>query len=62
MTDTSKFSEIKIGHKNHPILTNENKICAFLRKNVKPLISLDIFEDIYPSGSQPGTLYGLRKV
>ena len=32
------------------------------RKNVKPFISLDIFEDIYPSGSQPGKLYGLCKV
>ena len=62
VSDTSKFAEIKRGHKNHPIVTNENKICAFLRKNVKPFISSDIFEDIYPSGSQPGKLYGLCKV
>ena len=50
VSDTSKFAEIKRGHKNHPIVTNENKICAY----VKPFISSDIFEDIYPSGSQPG--------
>ena len=29
---------------------------------MKPVISLDILEDIYPSGSQPGKLYGLCKV
>ena len=60
--DTSKFQEITINtNLSHPVIRNENNIRNYLRQNVKGFISQETFDSIYPSGSQPGKLYGLCK-
>ena len=60
--DKSKFKEIFINpNLAHPVIRNENSIRDYLRKNVKDHISKKEFDVIYPSGSQPGKLYGLCK-
>ena len=60
--DKSKFKEIPVNvGMNHPVIRNENSIKGFLREKVKPFVSVRIFNSIYPSGSQPGKVYGLCK-
>ena len=47
---------------DHPIIKNEDKIKSFLYRNIKSYIDEEVYDDITPSGSQPGKLYGLCKV
>ena len=45
------------------LLSKENKLIAILRKMLKnKSISDSTYKSLYPSGSQPGVLYGLPKV
>ena len=61
--DKSKFKEIPVNpKKSHPIIAKENSIIRVLNRYVKPFIPSEIFSKIYPSGSQPGKIYGLCKV
>ena len=61
--DTNKFQQVKaVDGYDHPILQNENKIKSFLYKNVKNSIEKDTYDNISPSGSQPGKLYGECKM
>ena len=46
---------------SHPVIRNENNIRKYLRENIKNCISVKDFDNIYPTGSQPGKLYGLCK-
>ena len=46
---------------SHPVIKNENSIRKYLRNNVKEFVSKKVYDAIYPSGSQPGKLYGLCK-
>ena len=60
--DETKFQEITVQPRgNHPVIRNENSIRTFLREKVKPFIPSKVFDSIYPSGSQPGKVYGLCK-
>ena len=61
--DKNKFKEIKqIPGKPHPIISKENSIIRFLEKHLKPFISVNVYDKLVPSGSQPGKIYGLCKV
>ena len=61
--DKEKFEEILVPeNENHPIISNENKIKSFLYRNVKKSLDESVYNNIVPSGSQPGKLYGLCKV
>ena len=61
--DESKFKEVKVrSNSPHPVISNENSLRNFLRANVKPFIPTKTYDSIYPSGSQPGKLYGLCKI
>ena len=61
--DTSKFQEVKAPQSlADPVIRNENSIKRFLNDKVKGQIDEKNFKFIYPSGSQPGKLYGLAKV
>ena len=60
--DKSKFEEISVNpNASHPVIKNENSIRKYLRNNVKEFVSKKVHDAIYPSGSQPGKLYGLCK-
>ena len=61
--DKEKFKEVFVPKEDdHPIIKNERKIVSFLKRNIKSNIGKDVLEDILPSGSQPGKIYGLCKV
>lgn len=61
--DKEKFKEVFVPKEDdHPIIKNERKIVSFLNRNIKSKIGKDVLEDILPSGSQPGKIYGLCKV
>ena len=60
--DQSKFKEIPIGEKDNPIIKNENSIQNYLRTYVKPYVDEMVYKHLYPTGSQPGKLYGMCKV
>ena len=59
--DKSKFQEVKVSGVNHPIIRNETSIQNFLREHVKPVDSV-LYSHLYPTGSQPGKVYGMCKV
>ena len=61
--DETKFQEVRVvSDDDHPIIKNEDKIKSFLYRNIKSYIDEEVYDDISPSGSQPGKLYGLCKV
>ena len=60
--DKTKFKEIEIGEGDNPIIKNELSIQKYLRTNVKPLVEEFVYKHLYPTGSQPGKLYGMCKV
>lgn len=60
--DESKFEKIKSEGDSHPILKNEVSIQNFLRTKVKPFIDSFVYKNLYPTGSQPGKVYGMVKV
>ena len=58
--DKSKFEEINQGlSENHPIIRKEKSILYFIRKYFKKVTNN---QELIPSGSQPGKLYGIAKV
>ena len=60
--DQSKFEEIKMSNGNHPIIKNEGSLQKYLRLNLKPYVDESVYTELYPTGSQPGKLYGMCKV
>ena len=62
ISDKTKFQEVLVEEGNHPILKNETSIQNYLRTKVKPFVDEFVYKHLYPSGSQPGKLYGTVKV
>ena len=61
--DKEKFEEIRVdSNKVHPIISNEDSIKRYLYNHVKNNVEETVYNNILPSGSQPGKLYGLCKV
>ena len=65
LADTTKFRKVKF-HKNNPLRRILNKEIE-VREAIKELhannkISNTVFNKLWPTGSQPGILYGLAKV
>ena len=73
--DKTKFQLVEqVDSKNHPVIKQETSIQNSVRKHVSPLIddeacdlpwkisSRDYRNKLYPTGSQPGKLYGTGKV
>ena len=58
--DTTKFRFLKTNISTH-ILKLEDKLNRLLRK-IKPLIGESTYNNMFASGSKPGTLYGLPKI
>ena len=52
--DKSKFEEIN----HHPIILKKKSILYYIRKYFKKVTS---YQELIPSGSQPGKLYGIAK-
>ena len=61
VNDTSKFKELQLNSKTHPIIARENSISYYIRKNLKEF-GQDTIKSLIPSGSNPGKIYGLVKV
>lgn len=60
---SSKFVEVPAGDiKHHPVLKTESSIQYFLNQYIKQHVNADTYKKIYPSGCQPGAIYGLAKV
>ena len=58
--DKSKFEEINQElSENHPIIQREKSISCYIRKYFKKVTN---YQELIPSGSQPGKLYGIAKV
>ena len=58
--DKSKFEEINQDlSENHPIIQKEKSISHYIRKYFKKVTN---YQELIPSGSQPGKLYGIAKV
>ena len=63
MNDKSKFSVITHEpHKPHPLIQKQNSVTYYINRYIKGHIDKETLEDILPSGSQPGKLYGMCKV
>ena len=73
--DTDKFRMVdQVASVQHPVIKQEKSIQNSVRTHIKPLIddenqdqpwkisSADYLSKLYPTGSQPGKLYGLCKV
>ena len=59
INDRHKFKELS----NDPTINREGKLQRFLRElKKKGKIDKDIYNSIYPSGSQPAVIYGLPKI
>ena len=63
VNDTTKFSKIEYqdGSK-HPITTDEKSIQSYLYRYFKKSLDSKLYSKVYPSGSNPGKLYGMCKV
>ena len=65
LADTSKFKKIQIDDSkvlNH-LIHMENKIVQLLKRlKEKQEISDKAYNELYPTGSKPGILYGLCKI
>ncbi len=61
LSDTTKFVQVLVDPFNH-ILKLEDKLNRLLRNLKDTVISTEIYNYLYASGSIPGTLYGLPKV
>ena len=59
VSDTTKFSPLQLDPSH--IIKQENSLRYYLRKYIKPHVQADVYNDILPSGSRAGTLYGLPK-
>ena len=59
LSDTSKFKKLR----TDPTLTREGRVQRFLRKlKTKGKLDNDIYNEIYPTRSQPARIYGLPKI
>ena len=58
INDSSKFERINVTEsKQHPVITKEASISYYVRKYVKSY-GKNIIDQLIPSGSSPGKLYG----
>ena len=64
LVDTSKFNKIQIDDSKvlNQLIHMENKIVELLKKLKKLEISDKVYNELYPTGSRPGILYGLCKI
>ena len=68
--DSKKFKVIKFNIQEDkinvcnsaPWITQERKVIYYCQKYIKNLVSDIEYKKIYPTGSQPGKLYGMAKV
>ena len=60
--DKSTFLEVENTSTVHPVIKNESSIQYVLRNYVKPCVDKVVYDDLYPTGSQPGKLCGMCKV
>ena len=60
VNDQTKFMQIPIDKKQHPIKTKEKSIEYYIRKYFKNY-GKETINELIPSGSNPGKLYGLIK-
>ena len=61
VNDQSKFHQICVNTKVHPVIAKENSIAYHVRKHLKNL-GTETLRKLIPSGSNPGKIYGLVKV
>ena len=61
VNDQSKFHEINVNSKIHPVIVKENSIAYHMRKYLKSL-GTETLRKLIPTGSIPGKIYGLVKV
>ena len=63
LSDSSKFKKLNVKHGKEInfLLQQEDRLTNVL-KNVKKFISEQLYKELYPRGSQPGTMYGLSKI
>ena len=61
VNDQSKFHEINVNSKIHPVIAKENSIAYYMRKYLKSL-GTETLRKLVPTGSIPGKIYGLVKV
>ena len=60
---TEKFEQVPVQDQaHHPVLKSQNSLQYYLNRYIKPHVSEEIYRKIYPSGGQPGAVYGLVKV
>ena len=66
LSDESKFIKVEFGKRNKELdylLDSQNEIVTFLKElRDSGVINNSVFDQLKPSGSQPGVLYGLCKV
>ena len=63
VNDTSKFQQVEVfENKDHPVIKKENSVSYYIRKYLKPVVSEETANNLMPTGSQCGKLYGLCKV
>ena len=60
---SEKFVEVVVPDtiEHHPVCKSEKSIQYYLNRYIKPFVSSQVYEKMYPSGSQPGAIYGLVK-
>ena len=63
LSDGSKFKkiDIKSGKEINFLLQQEKRLIEFL-KSIKKSVTTELYKKLYPSGSQPGIMYGLSKI
>ena len=61
---SEKFEEVSVPDdvEHHPVCKAEKSIQYYVNRYVKPHVTKDVYTSIYPSGGQPGAVYGLIKV
>ena len=63
LSDASQFKEITVepGKEINLLLQHQAKLTEFV-KRVKSSVTTDLYQHLYPHGSQPGIMYGLSKI
>ena len=61
VNDQSKFHELKVNSKIHPVIAKEKSISCYVRKYLKDF-GPETMRRLIPSGSNPGKIYGLVKI
>ena len=61
VNDQSKFHELKVNSKIHPVIAKEKSISYYVRKYLQDF-GPETMRRLIPSGSNPGKIYGLVKI